>query len=93
MLNSQEVLNELAKEKNKISKPILSDEQKMTIENKIIEFFFQKEEVKIIYYEASHIKTMTGVITKLDPVKGKIYINNRLTLHFSNILDILSKNY
>lgn len=92
MLNGGEVLKELTKEKNKISKPLLSDEQKMILENKIIEFFFQKDEVIITYYEAGTIKKATGIITKLDPAKGKIYLNNTLYLHFSNILDILAKN-
>ncbi|MDE6292933.1 MAG: YolD-like family protein [Bacilli bacterium] len=92
MLNGRDVLTELTKEKNKISKPILSEEQKILLENKIIEYFFQKEEVKILYYEAGYQKSLTGVITKLDPVKKKIYLNNKISLHFSNILDILTKN-
>lgn len=92
MLNGEEVLNELTKEKSKTAKPILSDDQKMIIENQIIEFFHQKEEVKILYYEAGYIKTITGIIAKLDPIKKNIYLNNNLSLHFSNILDILSKN-
>lgn len=92
MLNGRDVLTELTKEKNKISKPILSEEQKILLENKIIEYFSQKEEVKILYYEAGYQKSLTGVITKLDPVKKKIYLNNKISLHFSNILDILTKN-
>lgn len=92
VLNGSEALTELAQEKEKISKPILSDEQKMILENKIIEFFSQKDEVNIIYYESGYIKKVTGIITKLDSVERKIYLNNKLYLHFSNILDILSKN-
>ena len=92
MLNGQAVLKKLSEEKSKITKPILSDEQKILLEEKIIEFFEQKEKVNILYYEAGQTKILTGVITKLDPVKRKIFINNKTSLYFFNILDIFQKN-
>lgn len=92
MLNGQEVLKKLAEEKNKVAKPTLSDEQKMQLEEKIRCFFEQKENVDILYYEAGQTKTLTGIITKLDPIKRKIIINNKISLYFSNILEIFNKN-
>ncbi len=88
MLNGDEVLKKLTAEKNKVAKPILSEEQKIQLENKIIEFFEQKEKVKITYYEAGYIKILVGTITKLDPTSRKIYVDNKRALHFANILDI-----
>ncbi|MDE5630800.1 MAG: YolD-like family protein [Bacilli bacterium] len=89
MLNSEEVLKKLAKEKRKINKPILSDEQIMLLEKNIIEYYERKDEITIIYYEAGQTKNIKGIITKLDPIKRKIIINDKISLYFSNILDIL----
>lgn len=89
MLNGEDTLKKLTKEKNKIAKPILSEEQKKMLENKIIEAYEQKDAVDIIYYEGGYSKKITGKITKLDPTRGKIYINNKTYIHFSNILNIL----
>ncbi len=92
MLNGEQVLNELSKEKDRTSIPILSEDQKKVFEKKIVEYFFLKEEVIIKYYESGYIKTLTAYIVKLDSIKGIIYLSNNMHLHFSNILDILSKN-
>lgn len=88
VLNGEQALNELAKEKRKINKPLLSEDQKSQLEEKIIEAFEQKDEINISYYESGQIKMVKGIIVKLDPVKRKIYLNNQISLHFSNILNI-----
>lgn len=90
VMNGQNVLNHLTEEKNKVAKPILSDDQKIELENKIIEYYEQKDEITINYYESGYIKKLIGIITKIDPIKRKIYINNNLSLYFSNIVDIFA---
>lgn len=88
VMDGQNVLSHLTEEKNKVTKPILSDDQKLELENKIIEYYEQKDEITINYYESGYIKNLYGIITKIDPIKRKIYINNTVSLHFSNILNI-----
>ena len=47
MLNGEQVLNELSKEKDRTSIPILSEDQKMVLEKKIVEYLYKTYQDKI----------------------------------------------
>jgi hypothetical protein len=89
VINGNQVLNELANNKNKITKPILSEEQIEVLEHKIIDSYTESSEITISYFKNNYINEVNGIITKLDPINKKIVINNKIILYFNNIINIL----
>ena len=84
---SSTVIKSLILEKSKIPKPILSDEEKKEIEEKIIEAFYCGTDVTLHYYKNGYIKTITGKIKKIDHISKTIYLNNTIFL-FNQIISI-----
>jgi hypothetical protein len=89
VINGNQVLNELANNKNKITKPILSEEQIELLDRKIINSYTESSEITISYFKNNYINEVNGIITKLDPINKKIVINNKIILYFNNIINIL----
>ena len=87
VISSQKVLESLILEKQKQTKPILSEEETMAIEEKIIEAYYAEEVVTISYYQNGYIKNIKGQIKKIDYIMKIIYLNN-LKLLFKQILTI-----
>ena len=69
------------------SKPDLSEDQIMELENIIIEAYNNNKGVKIKIYDNRNFITKEGIINKLDTVHKAIYLNKKMIL-FSNIIDI-----
>ena len=92
VINGNQVLKEIKFVKSKMSKPVLSEEQIANLEEKIITSYSENSMIKLYYYKNEHINIINGRITKLDSVNKKIIINNKTSIYFNNIIDILVKN-
>lgn len=92
VINGNQVLNEINYERNKISKPILSEEQITVLEENIITAYSERSIINLYFYKNGCINIINGQITKLDPVNKIITINNKTRIYFNNIIDILEKN-
>ena len=87
VIYSSKIIKDVVKEKQKIKKPILSEEQLELINNQILEYYQTKEQVQITYYENGYINKISEYIKKIDSVNKKVYLTNRC-IYFNQIIKI-----
>lgn len=87
VISSQKIITDILKEKNKITRPVLSNENIKEIEDKLIDSYYCQTTINIHYYTAGIIKTIKAKIKKIDYVSKIIYLNN-LKIYFKQILSI-----
>lgn len=92
VINGNQLLDEINYERNRISKPVLSEEQIADLEENIITAYSEKSIINLYFYKNGCINIINGQITKLEPVNKIITINNKTRIYFNNIIDILEKN-
>ena len=89
VVNSKLLVSSIEKEKNKIAKPILSEEQIQNIEDLILESMINKIPLTFEIYKEGFIKELKATVTNIDSVKQKIFLNNSHYLYFREIINIL----
>lgn len=87
LVSNKDVMKFLILEKNKISKPIISEEDSKTFEELIIEAYYMHNKVLISYYKNGYIYKTTSYIKKIDKVQKLIYLEN-IKLLFNQITSI-----
>lgn len=87
LINSKELLNGILKEKRKVKKPNLSEEDITNMENKIIDAYFMQNTINITYYQNGNLLKVKSKIKKIDQVYKMIYLDN-LRLLFNQIIAI-----
>lgn len=92
VINGNQLLDEINYERNRISKPVLYEEQIAGLEENIITAYSERSIINLYFYKNGCINIINGQITKLDPVNKIITINNKTRIYFNNIIDILEKN-
>lgn len=92
VINGNQLLDEINYERNRISKPILSEEQIADLEENIITAYSERSIINLYFYKNGCINIINGQITKLDSANKIITINNKTRIYFNNIIDILEKN-
>lgn len=88
VISSKEVLSSILKEKQKISKPSLSEDEKMQIESTLIDAFYLEEEVIITYYKNGYTYKYKGIIKKIDSLNKLIYLTN-FNIFFNQIIKVV----
>lgn len=88
VVNGKALINELAKKREKVNLPTLSDEQQKLIEEKLVNAYYQNELVTIYYFKNNYIKKVRSKIKKIDSIYHRIYLEN-LVLHFGQITNII----
>ena len=83
------MVKEVMKEKNKIEMPILSDDQKMAIQERLFDAFNNQEIIKIKYFRAGKLYITEGKVEKIDVNTHKIVLNGGFAVFFSQIIEIL----
>lgn len=85
-------ISEIIKEKNKVTRPILTDEEKELIENMSLCSLLSEEEILITYYEDSYLlssyMTVVGIAQQNSAVIYTDAFYNKMKLQFSNIIDV-----
>ena len=87
VVSSKSVVKSLIKEKSKIEKPILSEEEMMEIEEKIIEAYYLQENVTVQIFKDGFLTTLTGKIKKIDHISKIVYLNST-RIFFRQIIHI-----
>lgn len=83
------MINEVLKEKNKIDMPILSDDQKMELQERIFEAYNNQDTIKIKYFRGGRLYITEGKVIKIDANAHKIVLNGGFSVFFSQIVEIL----
>ena len=86
--SSQQIIQSLMQEKKKIKKPLLSEEEIMALEEKIIAAFYTQEKVQITFYQNGTMKKITSQIIKIDQIYKLVYLQNKQKLLFQQIINI-----
>ncbi|MGI8282780.1 YolD-like family protein [Bacillus mycoides] len=86
------VILEIIKEKNKVTWPILTTEEKELIENMLLCSLLSEEEILITYYEDDYLLTSYMTVVDIDPLNSAVVCTdafyNRLILKFIDIIDV-----
>lgn len=80
------MVNDVLKKKNKVKMPVLSDDQKNELQDKMITYYNNQEKVNIRYFKAGNIFKIKGIITNIDYNNHKLIINEEIPLFFSQII-------
>ncbi len=80
------MVNDVLKKKNKVKMPVLSDDQKNELQDKMITYYNNQEKVNIRYFKAGNIFKIKGIITNIDYNNHKLIINKEIQLFFSQII-------
>lgn len=85
-------IREIIKEKNKVSRPILTDEEKELIENMLLCSLLTEEEILITYYEDGYLLSGYMTVVDIDPPNSAIICTdafyNKMKLQFLNIIGV-----
>ncbi|OWT48548.1 YolD-like family protein [Bacillus mycoides] len=85
-------IREIIKEKNKVTRPILTDEEKELIENMLLCSLLSEEEILITYYEDGYLLSSYMTVVDIDPSNSAVICTdafyNKIKLQFSNIIGI-----
>ncbi|MBK5424512.1 3-oxoacyl-ACP synthase [Bacillus mycoides] len=86
------VIREIIKEKNKLTWPILTTEEKELIENMLLCSLLSEEEILITYYEDDYLLTSYMTVVDIDPLNSAVVCTdefyNRFILKFIDIIDV-----
>lgn len=89
VINGNDVIKELKDEQSRFKKPVLSEEQINELEEQIMDSYFSKTKINIIYYKNEHAYKTQGIVTKINSATKNITINDKNTIYFGNILKIM----
>jgi len=87
VISSSVIAREIREEKSKIQKPILSEEQKIIIENNILEAFYENVPISILYFKDNHLYKKKNKIIKIYPTNKKIIFDDYSYLYFNQIVN------
>ena len=82
------MIKEVMDEKNKVEMPILSEDQKMELQERIVEACNNQTLVTIRYFNRGNINIKEGIIEKIDANARKIVLNGGFSIFFSQIIEI-----
>lgn len=86
LYKTHDCLKELNHQRSYREKPILSEDAKEEIENKLLDFFHSGEKLTLIFYKAGYFYQKKGTIIKLAP--PKIIFKDQTFLYFDQIMKI-----
>ncbi|PFO65952.1 3-oxoacyl-ACP synthase [Bacillus cereus] len=85
-------IREIIKEKNKVTRPILTAEEKELIENMLLCSLLSEEEILITYYEDGYLLSSYMTVVGIDQQHSAVLCTdafyNKMKLLFSNIIDV-----
>lgn len=87
-LPQEEVLKKILKEKERVSKPILSKEQQEELEKYLIEAFYEQIPITLTIYKGGFIKKITSRVIQLNSSDDTILLEQQQKISFYQILEI-----
>ncbi len=89
LFRTKDVEQEITKEKEKCSKPTLSEDTLLENEKKLLDAYHTKSEIKITYYYNGYIYEKSSSIAFLNYQNIEIFLKDHTTLYFEQILKII----
>ena len=93
VINGSYIMNMIVKEKSRIVKPDLSEEQINEFENLIKESLINKIPLEFTIYDNGYTKNIKGTVTKIDSSLNKIFLNYNNHIFFCEIMNIKKIDY
>ncbi|QUW39902.1 YolD-like family protein [Bacillus cereus] len=85
-------IREIIKEKNKVTRPILTDDEKELIENMLLCSLLSEEEILITYYEDGYLLSSYMTVVDVDPSNSAVICTdafyNKIVLKFKDIINV-----
>ena len=81
------MINDVLNEKNKIKMPVLSEDQKQELQNRMFEVFNNQEIINVKYFCNGRLYIKEGKITNIDQNTHKIVLNGSFPVFFSQIIE------
>lgn len=88
--SSKKMVHSIMKEKNKITKPVLSEEQIKEIERGILEGFHNQNILRIVYFYRGSYQIKQGLILDLQENQKKIILEDHSSLYFDQIVQVIN---
>ena len=88
LTNSKKLCYDLLSSRNKVSMPILSEDQLQVLEDKVKESYYNKELILIEYYYNGDIKHKTTKIRYIDINKKQLICSDASIIYFRQLLKI-----
>ncbi len=88
VFSTKEIIKEIIEKKEKQPKPILSEDEFLDLEKKILEAIHTQEKVKITYYYNGRIYHKIGIISTILKNSFQILFQDKTSLYFEQILEI-----
>ena len=82
------MVNDVLKKKNKVTMPILSDDQIEVLEQKLINSYNNGNIITILYFKEGKYYKKRGIIGKIDRNMAKITLKDGFSVFFSQIIEI-----
>ena len=89
LMNGRTIINNKKKKKSKVKMPILSEDEKLELENKIINAYYTHDKLLITYYKNGYLLKTKSHIKKIDYTYKIIYLENNINLLFRQITNII----
>ena len=86
LIEHEPYLEAKKKEKEKITKPLISNEEAEVINEALINYHGQ--EVIITYFRSGSLRELEATIKKIDPPERKVVLANRITIYFKELIKI-----
>ncbi|KXI79849.1 3-oxoacyl-ACP synthase [Bacillus cereus] len=85
-------IREIIKEKTKVERPTLTQDEQERIENMLLCSLVSEEEIMITYYEDGYLLSSYMTVVDIDPSNSAVVCTdafyNKMKLQFANIIDI-----
>ena len=88
IISGNKVIKELEEKRNKQIMPILSDDEKWTLESKIKKAYHTHEKIEVLYFWENQFFTKLGFINSIDTFHSKIYFQDNTSLYFEQLIEI-----
>lgn len=83
----EDYLEKMEEEKNKVDKPLLSDDELIELDTKL-STYNREDSISIEYYDYGFIKTVDDYLDYIDAINKRIVLKNRMSIPVSNVLSL-----
>ncbi|MDY7964456.1 YolD-like family protein [Bacillus thuringiensis] len=85
-------IREIVKEKTKVERPTLTQDEQERIENMLLCSLVSEEEIMITYYEVGYLLSSYMTVVDIDPSNSAVVCTdafyNKMKLQFANVIDV-----
>lgn len=83
----EDYLEKMEEEKNKVDKPLLSDDELIELDTKL-STYNRGDPISIEYYDYGFIKIVDDYLDYIDTINKRIVLKNRMSIPVSDVLSL-----